>query len=576
MSVRYLPKAGPGAVTTDTTDTTDPTGGFSFDPNDPNNTTNQLHLLQILATLQNNEVQNANTAKQGTPVMPPIEQILAAQQSRAKDMASSYAPGTQYLNGAEPGGLADVMGQFMHQNFGVSVPKLSDENRRVNEVPMDSLGSSFEDALGLANKVADNVRLVGGVPAATGSYGDMISSVLGKLTTAKANEQTTGPQEFTGMEKPAVSTAALDALNNSPAFDILNAAHEQAQKTADAKSKIDSTLGGGAGSKIKDLVGIVPGLLNRGVQAITPNFGPISGGPGGGGPPGQGAGPGVKDIVTALTEHRGKQVQKRASGGVEVGSHYAGPTLLQVGERSPKDKNYETSEVVLAAPGTVVAPIPKGMKNPSPEDAAGLLMAQIFKTFGGGQVEEGQPADVNKSANGTTVRDYYSSGGNSGPGRMTSPNDFNSYLQSLIGGNNSMSNYKTNEDQIGLNRQLGLGQLGLGYTNAANQRYATDVNAGVSERNSIRNTTSQNSDRALQQLLGMRGLDLQSQKNQQDYTLGQGNLAARNSEASMTNATNQRQLDLTSAQQAFDRIMAGLSGAALPLLSRRAPTTGSM
>lgn len=65
----------------------------------------------------------------------------------------------------------------------------------------------------------------------------------------------------------------------------------------------------------------------------------------------------------------------------KVGASYAGPTLLHVGERSPKDKNYETSEVVLAAPGTVVAPIPKGM-DVTPENAIGLLLAQLLKSKG--------------------------------------------------------------------------------------------------------------------------------------------------------------------------------------------------
>lgn len=61
----------------------------------------------------------------------------------------------------------------------------------------------------------------------------------------------------------------------------------------------------------------------------------------------------------------------------------SGPQILHVGERSPKDKKYETSEVVLAAPGTVVAPIPKGMKVDE-NNSLMLIIMQILKALQGG------------------------------------------------------------------------------------------------------------------------------------------------------------------------------------------------
>lgn len=56
----------------------------------------------------------------------------------------------------------------------------------------------------------------------------------------------------------------------------------------------------------------------------------------------------------------------------------AGPALIHVGERSPKDKNFATDEYVFAPPGTIVAPRKKGEK-PTAENAMRALSAQARK-----------------------------------------------------------------------------------------------------------------------------------------------------------------------------------------------------
>lgn len=58
--------------------------------------------------------------------------------------------------------------------------------------------------------------------------------------------------------------------------------------------------------------------------------------------------------------------------------------LLRVGERSRKDKKYETDEFVAAPPGTIVAPRPKGMA-PTVENAIQQLTNTAVEAMGSGQ-----------------------------------------------------------------------------------------------------------------------------------------------------------------------------------------------
>ncbi len=65
--------------------------------------------------------------------------------------------------------------------------------------------------------------------------------------------------------------------------------------------------------------------------------------------------------------------------GAAHGISVEGPTLLHVGERNPNDKKFEVDEFVLAPPGTVVAPRPRGMAA-TPQNAALALIDQADGT----------------------------------------------------------------------------------------------------------------------------------------------------------------------------------------------------
>jgi hypothetical protein len=60
---------------------------------------------------------------------------------------------------------------------------------------------------------------------------------------------------------------------------------------------------------------------------------------------------------------------------------YAGTQLILVGERGHKDKRFESSEYLLAPPGTIVAPRPKG--EPATEENAMKAVKKMAKTLGG-------------------------------------------------------------------------------------------------------------------------------------------------------------------------------------------------
>ena len=62
-----------------------------------------------------------------------------------------------------------------------------------------------------------------------------------------------------------------------------------------------------------------------------------------------------------------------------AGKAYGGPIIMRVGERTGKSPRYAKDEFILAAPGTIIAPRPKGVK-PTLENAARAILKQALKT----------------------------------------------------------------------------------------------------------------------------------------------------------------------------------------------------
>lgn len=262
-----------------------------------------------------------------------------------------------------------------------------------------------------------------------------------------------------------------------------------------------------------------------------------------------------------------------------------GPTILHVGERKHGDKNFETSEVVLAAPGTVVAPIPKGMKV-TQDNAILLLLKQLLQAAGSEPAQQGGPG-VQAAPTGAAG------------GEVTSPNDpyQTTSLADTIA--KTMADYN-----IG-NRQQNLAESQAGINNI----YASDANAraqndqylkqqaanrpqpltqpsesggggsmsGITSQLLSAATASKDNaaSLALQKLLGMRGLDIQSATQEEAARQDAAANALRQQEISNQFTLGKGQLTLQDAQNAFSRIMAGVSEASLPGSARYSvPQTG--
>lgn len=276
--------------------------------------------------------------------------------------------------------------------------------------------------------------------------------------------------------------------------------------------------------------------------------------------------------------------------------------ILHVGERSPKDKKYETSEVVFAPPGTVVAPIPKGMKV-NMTNAKKLIGEQVYRemqkkprkmAFGGavgapGLNTLGQPiatpgANMPRGGGGdpgyrpgetrTTSRPSsttISSPGAStyspavstpsysfgGPQMTSTPVDYGGLLNSALGLGTQSANY-------GLGQQ----QIGLGYAGLANeqdllaQRLASEqalaqMQIEASMQEVMKQIAAQKYIAELQNALGLKALDLQERERLDAWRLGN------------------RNLDIEAMDDEFNRIMRGVAEASVAgVRSGRTPTQG--
>lgn len=514
-----------------------------------------LQLLQILSLL-------AKDQKKGP--LAGVPDVLQEQRARRGDMADSYAPSARYEAGWEPGGLMDLLSST-NKSMGKGSFNIDDSSRMLNPQEMDDLGGTA-DALGLGAQIRDSGDQ-------GGPYDALISKLIATLMPADASASPSGAGssgEIPGGTKSGTTRPSYNAqtapgpmgARPHPSVPVEPSADHPVSQITDALSRNDPPGPTGTispanpGNQSYDPSGVaalVATILQRVAQPSSP--GKLRGT----GQPGQ--------LPPKLA---GYQDGGAASAPVGTGSE---GTLIRVGERSHKDKKYASEEVVFAPPGTVVAPVPKGMENPSHEDAVGLIMSQLLKNSDRETAPSaGQGHSVMAAAKGYVTN-------SASKGRAGAMSTGLSFLQGNQNQQNNTLNRNLQERQMFINRDQGnrgldinrennlwnydLGLKGLGErhyetdTNASTSRYSTDKNFDLGNRtlnfnqaahqDEVRNWQAE---RDLKKLLGMRGLDIDQQKANQDFELG-------------------------SAQQAFAQIMAGITGSALPgVRAGRTPMLG--
>lgn len=287
---------------------------------------------------------------------------------------------------------------------------------------------------------------------------------------------------------------------------------------------------------------------------------------------------------------------------------YEGAQILHVGERDPKDKNYETSEVVLAAPGTIVAPIPKGMK-PTMDNAITLLAQQLNNTLGKGKhkpVKAAQGATINYDPNSL----------------LTQANNFASTMLTDRY-NNKQLNYQYNSvpatQKVAQQHALDMQRDAAWQNTLAQQRQANATRLGgggggggggstgptfdplresmlqqeLRSRERIAQMQQENQFDPLRQALlemqlgvtrrgqdidsqlGNRGLDIRGTEVGNQFTLGKEGNNIRKREVEGQLALGNRQVALDEAMAAYQRIMGGISEASLPgIRSGNTPESG--
>lgn len=285
----------------------------------------------------------------------------------------------------------------------------------------------------------------------------------------------------------------------------------------------------------------------------------------------------VNEILGRAKSKVPRGPQGRASGG-----SVEGPTILRVGERPAGDKKYATEEVVLAGPGTVVAPVPKGMENPSEEDALGLIIAQLAKTPGREAAPRASEGRSDNKLEGAATGHYspasYEAAAQIGQDRSTKrkeARDF-SWGQTQYFQNRDRQNtvndrdyqrrgyeddrnfkYKQNVDfeptnPYRLRSEMSWNGGGRGGSGSESSNASARWQQEFSQRQQEHQDELRNweAERALKRELGMGGLDIDRTRTANDY-------------------------QLSAAQQAFQQIMAGITGSAMPgVRAGRTPMLG--
>lgn len=234
------------------------------------------------------------------------------------------------------------------------------------------------------------------------------------------------------------------------------------------------------------------------------------------------------------------------------------PEILQVGERSPQDKKYQTREVVLAPEGTVVAPLPKGVE-PTMENAVMALLAQLLGGVGPGAAK--RPG----------VRGMKDGG-------VTSGYDPSGMLQAALG----LYGQASQNNQFNMGRKSSEKDYDV-YRQAANERAARSVQAYADrsgrggDSGGGSNSTAYNQsrlDRAEELRLAKeqraednawryKQIEMQRYGIDQETGVARQANSIRGQEVGNQFSLGQRQLGLQQAADQFARIMAGLSEASL-------------
>ncbi len=519
-------------------------------------------LLQTLALINKDR-------KKGPAIGVP--EFLKEQGDRKAALADSYAPGTKYSAGFEPGGLLDsIIAMGNGPGTGYASMAADDPSRMLNPQSIDDLGNGFEDAMALGTRLRDSGDNAG-------PYDDVITKIVGMLLPKDATSNAPKPGEpgyipggipsgstQPGGYDPAKARNPMGGGGPRPNVPVMPADQGGAQGNAASTS---------AQSKIRDPYAPGERAGDSGLSTKT-------------------AQAGTEAILSSILSRLHTPKMPRVIPGYEDGGAASAPvgsggqgTLIRVGERKPGDKKYATEEVVFAPPGTVVAPVPRGMENPSHEDALGLIISQLAKESSreaaphtGGMAGPDMPGEykVPGKASGFVTNSVSNDHKNQigmaqyreGARRQGSQFDRSFGLDER--------KYFTSRDQnatrMGQDYDLGLRGLGQRRYEAdlgsADSRYAVDRNNSTSRygidknfelgnntlnfnreahQDEVRNWAAE---RALKQMLGMRGLDIDQQRANQDFQLG-------------------------SAQQAFQQIMAGITGSALPgVRAGRTPMLG--
>lgn len=562
-------------------------------------TQKNLQLLQILSLM--NKDQKKGPA-QG------VGDILGEQGRRKAQMADSYAPGTKYEAGWEPGSIMDAMGAFLQELGGGAMTRDMSAGL-LNPQALDDLGEGFGDAMAMGMQIRDSGDQ-------TGPYDDLIAKLVQTLMPqdpAAAGAAGSKPGATGGLATPFMADArdVGGADGFAMAGDTPYAAGQGSTKTkgGSKKSSYGASIGGlglnsdsaggimemlgGLGNISNPLASIGPsmGVGQRGSGGATTNGGYAENTSGNMGadataalvaqilqranaPAAPVAGAGRKDWGSRTKDRQSKPLPGYMDGGAAVAP--VSGTMIRVGERSPKDKKYATEEVVFAAPGTVVAPVPKGMENPSQEDALGLIMAQLAKESQREVAPEADPGHSDGKLQ-RAARGYVTS--SASQGRQTAMGGLSSLLGQRMSHKNQHLDRLQRDTQMRINERQGNRGLDLqgarlnvdydlGLRGLGQRRYETDVNSRDSRYSVDQSTRLGNrridvdaarnaeefrnwaAERDLKRQLGMRGLDIDQQKANQDY-------------------------QLNSAQMAFQQIMAGITGSALPgVRAGRTPMLG--
>lgn len=516
-----------------------------------------LQLLQILSLL-------AKDQKKGP--LQGVGDVLQEQRARRGDMADSYAPSARYEAGWEPGGLMDHL-SATDKAIGMGGFNIDDNSRLLNPQSMDDLGGTA-DALGLGAQIRDSGdqggpydTLIGKLiqtlmpvdpatsPAGAGSSGSIPGGTKSGTTQPGYNARS-APGPMGARPHPSVPVTPSADHPSSQVTDALSRNNPQG-----SSATISPANPGNQSLDPSATAALVATILQRAHE------------------PAASAGPNRKNwgANTPGSKHpAGYQDGGAASAPVGTGSE---GTLIRVGERSHKDKKYASEEVVFAPPGTVVAPVPKGMENPSHEDAVGLIMSQLLKNSDRETAPHaGEGHSVQAAAKGyvTNSASKGRAGALTGAGNSVG-NDLNyrsGQQTRQLQERQMFINRDQGNRQMDIGRENNLWNYDLGLRGLGERRYEADSGERTSKYSTDKNFELGNNtlnfnreahqdevrnweaERTLKKMLGMRGLDIDQQKANQDFQLG-------------------------SAQQAFAQIMAGITGSALPgVRAGRTPMLG--